>query len=1680
MSTLTLNDLNLGKISTLTDFSWQTKIFQVNPGLFKDVSTLSAIDILDAEVLNGNIFEGCTGLKTLRLPPAKDLSKIFGDGAAAKSPASLETLEYRDGTEYIGDEHTLANSTSLTSLILPNSITSDYSLIVNSRAASLVDLYVPLTEHFKNLKLTAFTALDNFECKAAFADQTLEGGSISGCTATTLILYSDDSQKITRLSKNSITECSIAQTIDIHTSPSTLNISESAISKIANNFTLYLPKGITTLTANMFNDVGAVTLIDDEDNSSQMLTSLTSINSSTGANLTFNHFPAQLTYLGKAALSGAHIADKWIDAKFTQLDDNAFDSCGELSVCNINYSEKDIPDSCFANSQISACSLTCNAIGKKAFYQSQIENITLNNGKHDIEDSAFENSTLSCFNNNDFTNITKIGTAAFKDCQLALAKKDIDLAALTCLGENGFQNGLTADAVKINAATLTSTTTFGGTPFANCSINCIKSPDLTIEQLNALSSKLLPQQTLIPKSNRPDDIKEVFNRLLTLFFGTPIGYQSTTIQIQGYDFNQDGTGSTYDCLLTNSDGTQLTGIDPSKDSFKLFKENPVIQSTITQINKGALGSSALTAISELDFNNVTVIQESGLNGCTMLQTAHFYGNIKSFDDNSFKGVGKDTGTNLSIYIYDNSKENIRSQISDNKIKAKAGTTVFLKVYDTSKAENVEYDNPVFIVTGDKTVYECPTDNINVQLVDGKLTLCSIKDGTAEESLKIEAADLSAIQKIQLNVFVGKHHVRQVDMPNSLAATLDKCSLYTDSPIVFQLNGVEYGKSDEDLRKYKDCIGWTASSKPNTKIQLVFTNGILRFDDDGKNLIFIEDSIFIVSGNDPTVIIGVNPRIGSEHASVEIPAFLHTIEAGSLSTTNVIRELSSGGLTAINKQAFSGNYSISAVTLGPNVEQIGDNAFANTAIQKINIPRTQAIAQGYGLNNQYSLAQLTYDNGIKAIAASAMIDCAADCSSITLPATLTSVGSYAFARTRHYGMPYIRDIDFSKTKLKTIGDFAFYTAILSAKDGVLHFPSTLTSIGIASFGYSDEAWEQAALKLQVEVEAIDAKGLRDIGASAFINNSIKSFDFSKNTKLSSIGDYALAYPQYKYSLYIPESIKHIGKNALKNNKILNPDALDKNVISINVQIDDLSTIFGIDSIDYSSYTAENRPGCTDKTVLLALKTNGNNFVIVDNKKLNFCPNNISIDFIQKAVFGSDKNSISAYIPTYVNVISANAFNGCTSLTAVQYSSKTLSIQESAFYDCRSLRGISSLEEQKLSLSAVEPYTFYGCSNLANVEMALSTTYVKECAFAYCSSVTSYQPYYSPAEFKCYSLKEIETSAFAYNSSLTSFYIPNDIEVIGDDVFIGCKKLKFIKLDLTTKQFNSIVNPDGSINENVKAKFNSITDKASCEIQFNDSVYTNDGVIKIDNNYVGCYAVSSYLSGISSICLADFTADSQHYLNLSNIVEVSPFAFRDTEDLQYINFHLDDGYCLSAIKDFAFSNCTGLFAIDNNMLSCNSIGMYAFSNCSRLTAMQISMEQLKEENAIGQGAFANTQLEQLVFSTTSKIETIEQCKAVDAELKKKIGYSASENPNPLELPEYCQILVIDSTAGVVGRYDYLFHDLLHSDIDINQNQLIFTDKRRDSIKPLYIAKALNDSCVPALVNNNFHVNIIGRWK
>ena len=98
-----------------------------------------------------------------------------------------------------------------------------------------------------------------------------------------------------------------------------------------------------------------------------------------------------------------------------------------------------------------------------------------------------------------------------------------------------------------------------------------------------------------------------------------------------------------------------------------------------------------------------------------------------------------------------------------------------------------------------------------------------------------------------------------------------------------------------------------------------------------------------------------------------------------------------------------------------------------------------------------------------------------------------------------------------------------------------------------------------------------------------------------------------------------------------------------------------------------------------------------------------------------------------------------------------------------------------------------------------------------------------------------MSSIDDNAFEDCSSLSAFDIPKQLAFIGNDVFKDCKALSNVNIDLNVEQFAGIVNI-WPVSSAVSAKFDSINDDGHTRINFLDVTYMNNGIVKIDNEFI----------------------------------------------------------------------------------------------------------------------------------------------------------------------------------------------------------------------------------------------------
>jgi BspA type Leucine rich repeat region (6 copies)/Carboxypeptidase regulatory-like domain/Bacterial Ig-like domain len=201
-----------------------------------------------------------------------------------------------------------------------------------------------------------------------------------------------------------------------------------------------------------------------------------------------------------------------------------------------------------------------------------------------------------------------------------------------------------------------------------------------------------------------------------------------------------------------------------------------------------------------------------------------------------------------------------------------------------------------------------------------------------------------------------------------------------------------------------------------------------------------------------------------------------------------------------------------------------------------------------------------------------------------------------------------------------------------------------------------------------------------------------------------------------------------------------------------------------------------------------------------------------------------------LPTLI--IGDNAFNGCTSLTAMTIPTTVSDIGSRSFYDCSSLRsltlptsiidigdaafsGCSLLSSVALpsGVNSIGDSAFFNCTHLSTVAIPSSVDSIGYAAFAYCPALTAIDvdqnnQEYATVDGALYNktvteliqcpgdttgtfvvpggVTNIGHVAFGGCTSLTAVTIPENVSVIGSYAFLGCDGLG--KVDI--KGANSI--------------------------------------------------------------------------------------------------------------------------------------------------------------------------------------------------------------------------------------------------------------------------------------------------
>ena len=475
---------------------------------------------------------------------------------------------------------------------------------------------------------------------------------------------------------------------------------------------------------------------------------------------------------------------------------------------------------------------------------------------------------------------------------------------------------------------------------------------------------------------------------------------------------------------------------------------------------------------------------------------------------------------------------------------------------------------------------------------------------------------------------------------------------------------------------------------------------------------------------------------------------------------------------------------------------------------------------------------------------------AGCKTSTIPSdgSVTEIGDSAFLNCE--GLTSVE----IPSGVTAIGDgaFSYCTGLTS-----IELPSSVTLIGHSAFRYCTGL-------TTIEIPS----GVTVIDSGAFMHcTELTSIELPSN--LTAIGYSAFYDCRSLISIELPEGVELIDTEAFRNCKSLSSICIPSTVRELN------SSFRGCSSLTSIVVAPENQKYHSDGNCLIETK-------------------------VKKLIMGCG----TSVIPLDGSVTSINdyAFEACSGLTSIKIPSCIASIGRGAFYRCGGLISIVVEEGNPIyhsdgnCLIETESKTLLAGSNSSVIPADGSVTSIDDYAFMACSGLTSIK---IPS---C--VTSIGYSAFSGCTGLTSIEIPDGVNKIAAYTFSGCSALETVKIPSSVTSIKAVAFQGCS-------KLSAVT--------------IPEGVLEIDSiAFDGCNLTSIKIpASVTSI-------DEMSFINCSDLNSI-------VVDEKNPIYH-SEGNCLieTMTKTLVVGCRSSVIPADGSVVA---IGKGAFYGCAGLTSIEI---------------------------------------------------------------------------------------------------------------------------------------------
>lgn len=618
------------------------------------------------------------------------------------------------------------------------------------------------------------------------------------------------------------------------------------------------------------------------------------------------------------------------------------------------------------------------------------------------------------------------------------------------------------------------------------------------------------------------------------------------------------------------------------------------------------------------------------------------------------------------------------------------------------------------------------------------------------------------------------------------------------------------------------------------------------------------------------------------------------------------------------------------------------------LESVTLPNSITSIGSYAFCNCPSLKSITIPKGTTVIQNYTFHGCAS-LESLTLHGGVTSIGYAAF-----YGCTSLTSLTIPES-VTSIGSYAFYNA--KALKKIKFNAVAMNDLPSKNFVFTYAGQDTDGIKVTIgsEVTRLPIYLFCPNNNDFSYHPKVTSVVFEEGSVCTSICAGAFEGCNELESMVIPESVTSIGNYAFNACSALTK--IDFNAIALN---------------DFS----------TDQYVFGAAGQDGDGITVTIGAEVTRIPACLfypktSAPKITNVIFEEDSKctSIGSYafrcaefdsiaIPEGVTSIEKGAFERCTGLQSITLPETVTVIGDYAFYNCTALKDAIIPE----NVTTIGSYAFYNCTSLESVVIPDSVTSVGEYAFYNCTAVKSLTigagvKTVGKEAFKdCVAIEEVHFNAVAMNdlSENYAFYnigtygsgikltIGTEVTRIPNFLFYSVYSLKTVSFEKGSK-CASIGNYAFCWCENIK------------DISIPDSVtsvgtyaFYRSGLtsLKIGKNVTSIGANAfEWCMGLKSLTIPESVTsigfEAFYWCTSLEELNFNAVAMNDLSNNAYVFHYIGKdsggvkvtfGASVTKIPAYLFQYGTYITSVEFAQGSeCTSIGAYAFSGCNRITGV-----------------------------------------------------------------------------------------------------------------------------------------------